>query len=116
MYGFKKSFSREAKRDFARKMNEIEDYCLDHGISRSRSSDSYYFTVAGQSYRVSNHSVEASNLAARDDFGHLTRELYHPGGRDPEVVYIHASKTRLIEIHQALLSGKKLDGHGREVC
>lgn len=96
--------SKSAARAFAQKMNEIDDYCAAHGISSSATNDSYYFTINGQDYRVSNHSVEASH---RNSGG-----KYHENGREKETIYIHASKTRLIEIHKALLAGRKLDGNG----
>ena len=111
-YRYKKSFSKSEKREFAKKMEEIDEYCAEHGISHSLSSDSYYFEVNGQSYRVSNHTIEASNRAAYDDLGNQIREKYHDDKRDPEVIYITASKTRLIEIHQAILAGKTLNKRG----
>ena len=52
--------SKEAAREFAQKMDEIDKYCNENGISRSLSSDSYYFTHDGIDYRVSNHAVERS--------------------------------------------------------
>lgn len=103
--------SRSKAREFARKMDEIDDFCSLNGISRSESSDSYYFTVNGRSYRVSNHSVESSNRCAFVD-GVKVRELYHEGGRKDDVTYIHASKTRIIEIYQDIVDGYELDGNG----
>jgi hypothetical protein len=91
--------SKHAKEEFAQKMRYIDAYCKEHNIEQSSTSDSYYFEVYGQKYRVSNHSVESS-------------PNYHPAGREKNVIYIHASKTRIIEIHQNLLQGHKLDGHG----
>lgn len=113
-FRYKKSFSKTAKREFAQKMDEIENYCLEHGISKSANSDSYYFTINGTKYRVSNHTVESSNAKARNEFGEQVRDVYHPEGRG-DTVQIFAGKTRLIEIHEALLAGKKLDGHGRVI-
>jgi ribosome biogenesis GTPase A len=105
--------SRAQARAFAAEMAEISEYCIAHGISQSASGDSYYFEVNGQSYRVSNHSVESSNAAAFDELtGEKRREIYHEGGRKAGVVYIHASKTRIREIHQDLLAGYELDGRG----
>ena len=103
--------SRSKAREFARKMDEIDDFCSLNGISQSASSDSYYFTVNGRRYRVSNHSVESSNRGAFVD-GVKVRELYHEGGRKDDVTYIHASKTRIIEIYQDILNGYELDGNG----
>lgn len=104
--------SKKAKREFAEKMDEIDKFCEEHGISASASNDSYYFTLNGIDYRVSNHSVESSNRHAYDDFWQQKRVLYHPNGRDADTVYIHASKTRIIEIYNDLAAGYELDGRG----
>lgn len=114
-YG-KWSASKSAKRDFAKKMQEIETFCAENGIERSRTSDSYYFTLKGCKYRVSNHSIEASNAAARSFNGETIREKYHPDKREEDVVYIHASKTRIIEIYSDLKAGIQLDGRGNRKC
>ena len=104
--------SKTAAREFAQAMKEIDEFCSANGIQRSAASDSYYFRIDGKSYRVSNHTVEASNRAAFDSMtGEKKRELYHDG-RSAETIYIHASKTRIIEIYKNLLSGKRLDGFG----
>ena len=105
--------SKTAKKEFAQKMDEIKDFCYINGIEHSSSKNSYYFFLNGKSYRVSNHSVEASNAHAYDTLGNQTRELYHPGGRDEDTIYIHASKTRIIEIYNDLKNGYELDGNGR---
>lgn len=110
-FGRKWSPSKTAKREFEKMMDEIEQFCNENGIERSRSSDSYYFRLNGQAYRVSNHSVEASNKAALSDLGQ-TRELYHPNGREEDTIYIHASKTRIREIYNDLKAGYELDGKG----
>lgn len=89
--------SKSAKREFAKKMDEIRSFCSENGIYQSRSGDSYYFSLNGVSYRVSNHSVESSP--------------YHNGRIDGEV-YIHASKTRIIDIYNDLVKGYVLDGKG----
>lgn len=93
-------------------MKEIDEFCTEHGIDQSRTGDSYYFTVNGQSYRVSNHSIEASNAAAYNWQGEQVRDKYHADGRADGVVYIHAGKTRIIEIYNNLKDGKELDGRG----
>lgn len=112
MYGRKWRPSKAAKKEFAEKMREIEDFCSKNGIHSSLANDSYYFTVDGIDYRVSNHSVEASNRAAFDETtGEQKRELYHQG-REAGVVYIHASKTRIVEIYGNIVAGYKLDGRG----
>ena len=106
--------SKSAAQDFAAKMKEIDAFCDTHDISSSLSDDSYYFSINGQNYRVSNHSVEASNAAAFDDTtGEQRREVYHEGGRRDDTIYIHASKTRIMDIYNDLTAGYKLDGRGR---
>lgn len=113
--GFYKKFkpSKSAAREFANKMTEIEEFCRENNIKQSRNGDSYYFTLNGINYRVSNHSVEASNAAAYDNLtGEQRREVYHEGGRESGTVYIHASKTRIIEIYTDLKAGYELDGRG----
>lgn len=105
--------SKTAKREFVEKMREIENFCAKNGIYSSSSKDSYYFTVDGINYRISNHSVEASNQGAFDETtGEQKRELYHQIGREADTVYIHASKTRIIEIYNDIVAGYKLDGRG----
>ena len=112
MYGRRKwQPSKSAKREFAKKMDEISDFCRENGIDQSR--DSYYFIVDGMRYRVSNHSIESSNARAFNDFGEQIREKYHEDKRDDNTVYIHASKTRIIEIYKDLKAGYELDGRGR---
>ncbi len=107
--------SKTAKREFAQKMDEISEFCAKNGIQQSRNGDSYYFTIKGKNYRVSNHSVEASNAHAYNWLGEQSRDLYHPGGRKDDVIYIHASKTRIMDIYNDLKSGKKLDGRGNVI-
>lgn len=107
--------SRAKAREFAQKMNEIEGFCARHNISMSRSGDSYYFEHGGTKYRVSNHSVEASNAAAYDELYGKTREAYHPNGREAGTRYIHASKTRIMDIYTAITSGKNVDGRGNVI-
>ena len=105
--------SRSAKSEFATKMKEIEDFCVEHSISMSHSGDSYYFTVNDVNYRVSNHTVEASNCGAYDSVtGEKTRQLYHTEGRREDTVYIHAGKTRIIQIYNDIIAGYELDGRG----
>lgn len=108
--------SKTAKKEFAKKMKEIEDFCVKNDIHSSLSKDSYYFTLNEVNYRVSNHSVEASNREAFDEItGEQKRELYHPTGREIDTVYIHASKTRIIEIYNDIKEGYKLDGRGNRI-
>ena len=108
--------SRAKRAAFAEEMRAIEDFCREHGIDMSGGGDSYYFTVNGQAYRVSNHSVESSNAHAYNWAGEKTRDLYHPGGRREDTIYIHASKTRIREIYSDLVSGYRLDGRGNRAA
>ena len=105
--------SKTAARDFAAKMDAVRDFCRENQISHSMSFDSFYFTVDGQKYRVSNHSIEASNAAAYDDLtGEMRRDLYHDDGRRADTRYIHAGKTRIIDIYNAIAAGHDVDGRG----
>lgn len=105
--------SKTAAKEFATQMDAIDKFCAEHGIQQSQSSDSYYFTIGEKSYRVSNHSIEASNRGAYDFLGCQIREKYHDDKRLEDVTYIHASKTRIIDIYNDLVSGYVLDGNGK---
>lgn len=107
--------SKTAAREFAKKMDEIREFCAKNEIDSSMSMDSYYFTINGQKYRVSNHTVARSNEMAFDRCFEQRRELYHPNGEEADTVYITAGKTRIIEIYEALKAGKKLDRRGRVI-
>lgn len=104
--------SKSKAREFAKQMDEINEFCFKNGINQSRNQDSYYFSLNGQYYRVSNHSIEASNAASYNWMGAKIRENYHDSERDDKTIYIHASKTRIIEIYTNLKNGYKLDGRG----
>lgn len=103
--------SKKSINEFKQKITEVETFCKENNISASLSLDSFYFELNGKKYRVSNHTVEASNSAAYKD-GVKIREEYHPAGRQKEVAYIYASKTRLIEIYNNIKAGFEVDGHG----
>lgn len=104
--------SKTKQREFAQKMDEIREFCANNGITHSVSMDSYYFCIDGQFYRVSNHSIECSNAHAYNEFGKQVREKYHADGREDNVIYIHASKTRIMDIYNDLKNGYSLDGKG----
>ena len=93
--------------EFIQQMNEIDEFCKQNNISQSVTSDSYYFEINGKKYRISNHSVESSNINSHGK--------YHNEGRSENTIYIHASKTRLIEIYKLLKNGIEVDGKGRKV-
>ena len=104
--------SKAKAREFAQTMDEIRDFCDQNGIGYSHNMDSYYFILNGKTYRVSNHTIEASNAGAYNEFGVQTRELYHSTTRSDDVTYIHASKTRIRDIYNDLVAGYTLDGRG----
>lgn len=109
---FKYRPSRTQARYFAQTMDQIDEFCRENGIDRSLTSDSYYFTIDGQKYRVSNHTVAASNRGAFNDQGEKIREKYHEGGEEEGTIYITAGKTRIIDIYNDLKAGYKLDRRG----
>ncbi len=112
-FGYRYKPSKTKIREYAEKMDRIDDFCRENNISKSANSDSYYFEINGQKYRVSNHSVESSNRGAYEEGTHeQIRELYHPEGREKDTIYIHAGKTRIMEIYENLKAGKELDGRG----
>lgn len=108
--------SRTAAKEFAEKMDEIHQFCIENGISQSARGDSYYFSINGQKYRVSNHTKSRSD-SGMYGVDPLTgeyvkvRESYH-SKFDNDEICITASKTRLIEIYNNLASGKSLDKRG----
>lgn len=104
--------SKAKAKEFANTMREIELFCEKNNISKSASSDSYYFTINDVNYRVSNHSIEASNKKSKNIFGETIRDKYHGDTRDRDTIYIHASKTRIIEIYNDIKAGYILDGRG----
>lgn len=103
--------SKSARLEFAQKMNEIDEFCKLHNISKSTTSDSYYFSINGKNYRISNHTIEASNSHAFNEFGEQTRPFYHNENENINI-YITAGKTRLIEIYNDLIAGYELDARG----
>ena len=115
LFEYKWKPSKTAKREFAQKMSEIDEFCEKNGINQSRTSDSYYFTLNGKNYRVSNHTVAASNKGAYDEFGNKVRDVYHPNGEEEGTIYITAGKTRLMDIYNDLKNGYKLDRRGNKI-
>ena len=116
--GYKWKPSKASKIEFAKKMDEIERFLDEHrDISASASRDSFYFVINGTCYRVSNHSIEASNKRAYDkNTGEQIRDKYHDDKREKDTFYIHASKTRIMDIYNAIASGKKVNGRGQIVA
>lgn len=109
-YGWKPN--KAAAAEFKETMAEVDKFVRENNIGHSLSMDSFYFNINGQEYRVSNHSIEASNKGAYDSDGNKKRDLYHKATREKDVKYIHASKTRIIDIYKDLKAGYELDGRG----
>lgn len=107
--------SKAAAADYAKKMDAIRAFCQDHGIKYSVSMDSFYFSLDGIDYRVSNHTIAASNRGALDDMGNQVRDFYHDALERPDTVYITAGKTRIIDIYNDLTAGYKLDRRGNRI-
>ena len=112
MYKFKYQVSKTKAKEFAIKMQEIDDFCRENGIVHSKSRDSYYFSIDGKNYRVSNHTVAASNSKAFNELGEKIRDKYHENGEEADTIYITASKTRIIEIYNDLKNGHELNRRG----
>lgn len=91
-------------------MERIDEFCRANRISKSASSDSYYFELNGRNYRVSNHTIAASDRGMYSFTGEQVRDSYHRDSED--LICITAGKTRIIEIYNALKAGKELDGRG----
>ena len=100
---------------FAQKMNDIETFCQENGITKFRNGDSYYFILYGKRYRVSNHTVKSSNSRASNQFGQQIRDKYHIIEHELDVIDIYAGKTRIIEIYSDLKRGIALDKRGNRI-
>jgi len=97
--------SKTAKREFAKKMEDIDAFCSKNQIYSSKNNNSYYFEIKGKKYRVSNHSVES-----RKEWDIVNGEVMlvpkKDNKRSSDTTYIHASKTRIKEIYNNLQAGK----------
>jgi hypothetical protein len=115
MYKYKPS--KKDREEYKNTMILIDKFLINHpDISSSRSGDSFYFSAPdGKKVRVSNHTIEASNGRAVNDSGEQLRDKYHEDGRDNDTIYIHAGKTRIIEIYTAIMAGKKINGKGNVI-
>lgn len=112
-FGGKWKPSKKAVAEFVKQMDIIDAFCEENGISSSRTNDSYYFTLGGQRYRVSNHTIAQSNRKAYDFLGNQVRDEYHT--EDEGLICITAGKTRIVEVYNSLKEGKKLDKRGYPV-
>ena len=106
--------SKAAAAEYSAKMAEIEKFCREHDIRSSLTNDSYYFSLDGVYYRVSNHTVATSNRGAYNETGEQIRQEYHPDGENG-MICITAGKTRIMEIYNDLAAGYKLDRRGNRI-
>ncbi|NCC55729.1 MAG: hypothetical protein EOM11_09680 [Erysipelotrichia bacterium] len=115
--GYKFKPSKQQKAAYANQVASIETFCNEHNIVRSARGDSFYFTVNNINYRVSNHTVDASDKGMyREAFNGeriKVRETYHPAIDDR--VYITAGKTRIEQIYNDLKAGFTLNKRGYRV-
>ncbi len=88
---------QKTEEEFIDFLQEVEEYCYRNNIVSC--TPSYYFTVRGKRYRVSNHSLSERNVKHKSK-----------GAKD--CYSIVASAFDLIPIHKALLAGKKVDVRG----
>lgn len=91
-------------------MGDVRSFCKANGI-RMSGSGSYYFELYGQKYRVSDHTVEASNKAAYNKKGYQRRRLYHPNGREDDTIYILSNDIESVYLN--LRNGNKVSSNGR---
>jgi len=110
--GYRYKVSKTKAREYAKEMDRLQQFCNDNGIHSSSNMDSYYFTINGQHYRVSNHTVASSNRGAYHELKGQVRDLYHADGEKDDTIYITAGKTRIEEIYNNLKAGKQLDRRG----
>ena len=47
-FGYRYKPSKTKIREYAEKMDRIDDFCRENNISKSANSDSYYFEINGQ--------------------------------------------------------------------
>ena len=73
-------------------MKQIDEFCEHHHILQSNGSDSYFFTIRGKPYVVSNRKREVPE----------------------DTSFILASKIRIREIYEDLMQGRDLDHRGRK--
>jgi hypothetical protein len=106
--------SKAASNDFVEQMNKIREFCKINEINISSNNDSYYFTHNNINYRVSNHTIAASDRGMfREENGEFVkiRDSYHESDTS-NTVYITAGTTRIIEIYNAIKDGLTLNKRG----
>ena len=82
--------SLSQKKDYARLMKRIDIFCKERRILQGKGSDSYYFSINGTAYVVSNRRREVAE----------------------GTVFILASKTRIMRICEDLDQGLQLNYRG----
>ena len=87
---------------------ELTEFCERNGIRRSKYGDSFYFTLQGKRYRISNHSTEISNSWSRNLNGKQIRRPYH--SRRDNTVSIIAPRSRVKAIYEELSRTNKCSG------
>ena len=109
-------YSRAKAKEYGEKMEEINDFCRDNGIDVSQRGDSYYFTLNGVKYRVSNHTIKSSDsgMFKKNHKGEVVkvRESYH---YENDIINITAGKTRIEQVYNDLKAGYNLDKRGFRV-
>lgn len=88
----------------------IDEFCMEHGITRSASGKSYYFRIRGRRYRVSDHFRWQSDCGMYDQVGNKIRESYKKEGIEERE--IRCGKTKIIQVYNALKAGKTVNEHG----
>ena len=81
-------------------IQDIEDYCYKNRIKVCNNS-SYYFSINGMDYRVSDHRLATRPSSVKERFG------------NDKFYSIIADPLKIVEIHSALKKGKKIDVRGR---
>lgn len=85
--------SKAEKQIFAQTMDDIDRFCRENGIEHVENGGTYKFTIMNKKYVVSNIFVP--------------KDLRLKG-----TTYFFAGQTRLKQIYEDLVAGKKLDSRG----
>lgn len=76
-------------------------FCKLNGITYSTSLDSFYFSLNGKDYRISNHSLEDSIKFSHGRY-HTNKE------QNKNLICIQADKSQLFKIYNKLKEGKEI--------
>ena len=93
---------------------KLESFCRENAIIKSETGKSYYFSMAGKKYRVSNHTIADSNRGAYGKNGKKRRRLYHDAEADSNLICINVSKPdkNIYRIYNSLKRGAVVDAYG----